>query len=62
MSASAEIRAAPSGRELRRLWTLLPVDRRREAVRLLGLMLLGGLAELATVGSVVPFLYTFAPR
>ena len=56
MTASAEIRAAPNGTELRRLWALLPRDRRREAVRLLGLMLLGGLAELATVGSVVPFL------
>jgi ATP-binding cassette subfamily B protein len=35
---------------------LLPADRRRRTVRLLGLMLLAGMAELATVGSVVPFL------
>ena len=43
-------------RALRRLIAMLPADNRNAAVRLLGLMLLGGIAELVTVGSVLPFL------
>src|SRR5687767_8172658 len=44
------------GAELLQLYRLLTPVRRRELLSLLFLMLLGGLAELAAIGSVVPFL------
>ena len=46
--------------ELRKLYRLLSPVRRRELLWLLFLMLLGGLAELAAIGSVVPFLSLLA--
>jgi ABC-type multidrug transport system fused ATPase/permease subunit len=46
--------------ELLQLYHLLSVARRRELLGLLLLMLLGGLAELAAIGSVVPFLSLLA--
>ena len=41
---------------LRELFQQLSRKRRREFVHLIGLMLLGAVVELATIGSVVPFL------
>ena len=46
--------------EIRQLYQLLSPVRRRELLWLLFLMLLGGLAELAAIGSVVPFLSLLA--
>ncbi len=46
--------------ELLQLYRLLSPVRRRELLSLLFLMLLGGLAELAAIGSVVPFLSLLA--
>lgn len=42
--------------EMRELYALMPQKRRRQFAWLLVLMLLGAFAELATIGSVVPFL------
>jgi ABC-type multidrug transport system fused ATPase/permease subunit len=46
--------------ELLQLYRLLSPTRRRELLSLLFLMLLGGLAELAAIGSIVPFLSLLA--
>jgi ABC-type multidrug transport system fused ATPase/permease subunit len=46
--------------EILQLYRLLSPVRRRELLSLLFLMLLGGLAELAAIGSVVPFLSLLA--
>ncbi|HEX6072817.1 MAG TPA: hypothetical protein VFY95_07405, partial [Sphingomicrobium sp.] len=45
---------------LRELFGLLSTRRRREFHLVLALMLTGGLAELATIGSVLPFLSLLA--
>jgi len=41
---------------LRELYAKLSIERRREFLMLVGLMFLGAIAELGTVGSVIPFL------
>src|SRR5687768_10328895 len=46
--------------ELLQLYRLLSPARRRELLSLLFLMLLGGLAELAAIGSAAPFLSLLA--
>ena len=45
---------------LRQLYGFMTSQRRRQLFRLLGLMLLGALAEIATIGAVVPFISLLA--
>lgn len=47
---------SPPGTEFRQLIAMLPAGTRAQALRLLALMLATGVAEMVTIGSVVPFL------
>ena len=49
-------------KELARLYEAAPRKRRRQFYALLALMLVGTLAELATIGAVVPFIASLASR
>lgn len=48
--------------ELRELYALSPSPRRRQFALLLGLMLLGTVAELATIGAALPFIAALADQ
>lgn len=54
--AASASRPASLPAEIGELYRLLPRTRRRQLYTVLALMLLGALAELATVGTVIPFL------
>ncbi len=55
-SAEPVARPATIWRDLKRIYAQMSPARRRQFYRLIGLMCVGAIAELATIGSVVPFL------
>ena len=55
-----EPRAGGLRRNLRRLYAQLPARRKRQLVLLMGLMLVGAIAELLSLGAVIPFIAVLA--